>query len=312
MTPARAGASLAGRERPGDDASSRCRRGPRWRPSRWRAGIVISLRRSTTTSRRTGPTAQAYYRPIDVSADPAGFYAALCALITDTHRTRLEYSPSTQLYPEVDLQPNGMIESIYSARQMDPEDLIRADAEVDRARRAALPAIAASRTLSLDDSRPSRAGSRPPSATTASTSSRSPGSRSAIPMKGDLHHLFACEMKCNEFRANTPYLDFTPDGAPSRPVAADRSREGSNRSAGKAPSPGPRCISCSGIRAKSTTPSANTRASVSTAAGSGIATIRSACTRTPNRAIQRKQGNRNPLVDHPEWADRIDFTRGLR
>lgn len=29
------------------------------------------------------------------------------------------------------------------------------------------------------------------------------------------------------------------------------------------------------------------------------------------RAIQQKQGNRNPLIDHPKWAAQIDFTRGL-
>ena len=31
-----------------------------------------------------------------------------------------------------------------------------------------------------------------------------------------------------------------------------------------------------------------------------------------NRTIERKQGNRNPLVDHPEWIDRIDWANGLR
>jgi endonuclease G, mitochondrial len=30
------------------------------------------------------------------------------------------------------------------------------------------------------------------------------------PMRGDLHHLFACEARCNSFRGNTPYADF-PD-----------------------------------------------------------------------------------------------------
>jgi endonuclease G len=25
------------------------------------------------------------------------------------------------------------------------------------------------------------------------------------PMRGDLHHLFACEARCNSFRGNTPY-----------------------------------------------------------------------------------------------------------
>ena len=29
-------------------------------------------------------------------------------------------------------------------------------------------------------------------------------------MRGDLHHLFACESGCNSFRGNVPYFDF-PD-----------------------------------------------------------------------------------------------------
>src|SRR3712207_7679841 len=28
------------------------------------------------------------------------------------------------------------------------------------------------------------------------------------PMRGDLHHLFACESDCNSFRGNTPYFEF--------------------------------------------------------------------------------------------------------
>ena len=27
-------------------------------------------------------------------------------------------------------------------------------------------------------------------------------------MRGDLHHLFACESRCNGFRANTPFMEF--------------------------------------------------------------------------------------------------------
>jgi endonuclease I len=30
-----------------------------------------------------------------------------------------------------------------------------------------------------------------------------------------------------------------------------------------------------------------------------------------NAAVFARQGNRNPLVDHPEWASDTDFTRGL-
>jgi endonuclease G len=28
------------------------------------------------------------------------------------------------------------------------------------------------------------------------------------PMRGDLHHLFACESRCNSFRGNTPFMEF--------------------------------------------------------------------------------------------------------
>ena len=34
------------------------------------------------------------------------------------------------------------------------------------------------------------------------------------PMRGDLHHLFACESRCNGFRANTPFMEFA-DYAPA-------------------------------------------------------------------------------------------------
>jgi endonuclease G, mitochondrial len=30
-----------------------------------------------------------------------------------------------------------------------------------------------------------------------------------------------------------------------------------------------------------------------------------------NQAIFERQGNRNPLIDHPELAAKIDFTKGL-
>ena len=30
-----------------------------------------------------------------------------------------------------------------------------------------------------------------------------------------------------------------------------------------------------------------------------------------NAAIEQSQGNRNPLIDHPDWAARIDFAAGF-
>jgi endonuclease I len=31
-----------------------------------------------------------------------------------------------------------------------------------------------------------------------------------------------------------------------------------------------------------------------------------------NAAVFARQGNRNPLIDHPEWAANTDFTAGLK
>jgi endonuclease I len=37
----------------------------------------------------------------------------------------------------------------------------------------------------------------------------------AEPMRGDLHHLFACESRCNSFRGNTPFTERDPQHSPA-------------------------------------------------------------------------------------------------
>jgi endonuclease G, mitochondrial len=254
----------------------------------------------------------AYYERIDPSRDPTAFYGALSQLITDTHRSRLEYSPSTQLYPEVDLQPDGMIESIYSARQLDPVDLIRADAEIDRARRAALRVLAESQALSLEDV--AVFTNRLEAAFPYNCEHVVPQSWFAKrhPMKGDLHHLFACEVKCNEFRANTPYFDFTPDGSP-RPDCG-RSEPGKFEPVG-----GKGAVARATLYFLLRYPREidnNNREYTRDRLDVLLTWHRdkpvSLHERHRNRVIHRKQGNRNPLIDHPEWADRVDWSKGLR
>jgi endonuclease I len=56
------------------------------------------------------------------------------------------------------------------------------------------------------------------------------------PMRGDLHHLFACESRCNSFRGNTPFAEFTdfPESAPATPegiAAMDAVRDDCGKSA---------------------------------------------------------------------------------
>jgi endonuclease G len=255
---------------------------------------------------------QAYYRQIDAAAAPAAFYDALSALTAANHRTKLDYSPSTQLYPEVDLQPNGKIESIYSARQMDPETLIRADADVDRARRSAFTVLAASRSLTTDDVAVFL--SRLEAAFPYNCEHVVPQSwfSKRLPMKGDLHHLFACEIKCNELRANIPYFDFTPDDV--RRPDCGRAEPGRFEPVG-----GKGAVARATLyfllrypREIDNNDREYTRERLGVLLRWHHEQPVSLHERHRNRSIQRKQGNRNPLVDHPEWADRVDFSKGLR
>jgi endonuclease G, mitochondrial len=253
-----------------------------------------------------------YYRHIDQRPQPSAFYNALHALTRGTHRTTLDYSPSTELYPEVDLQPNGKIESIYSARQMDPETLIRADADVDRARRTAVRALTESRALSTEDVAVFM--SRLEDALPYNCEHVVPQSWFAkrLPMKGDLHHLFGCEIKCNEFRANIPYFDFTPDEVGRGDCGrAERGRF--------EPVGGKGAVARATLyfllrypREIDNNDHEYTRERLNVLLQWHREKPVTLHEKHRNRTIQRKQGNRNPLIDHPEWADLIDFTKGLR
>jgi endonuclease I len=253
-----------------------------------------------------------YYQGIDERADPTAFYSALSRLVAKTHRTRLQYRPAVHLYPDVDLQPNGRITSIYSARDMNPEDLIRADAAVDLARQAAVRALMDMRTASPDDM--AIYISRIEAAFPYNCEHVVPQSwfRKRDPMKGDLHHLFACEIKCNEFRANIPYYDFAQDSI----NRADCGQATSNRFE---PVGGKGAVARATLYFLLRYPHEidnNDREYTRDRLGVLLKWARdhpvTLYEQHRNCVIQRKQGNRNPLIDFPDWAERIDFTQGLQ
>ena len=95
---------------------------------------------------------------------------------------------------------------------LDPEQLIRADAEIELRRRERLHALLVSA---------SALGPREFEAAFDALEAELPFNCEHVvpqswfakhePMRGDLHHLFACEPRCNSFRGNTPYADFADD-----------------------------------------------------------------------------------------------------
>ncbi|MFD1773870.1 endonuclease I family protein [Paenibacillus rhizophilus] len=123
-------------------------------------------------------------------------------LLERTHDHRLPYKPYRYVYPWVDLQENGQIKSLYSGRAMSPLEAIEADIRLLQA--ADDVSLAGEGLLNCEHVVPQS------------------WFRKQEPMRGDLHHLFACEPGCNSRRGNHPYydfLDYTPEAGVQSVIA---------------------------------------------------------------------------------------------
>lgn len=254
-----------------------------------------------------------YYRGIDVDGiAPAKFYRALSDLVIRTHHTKLLYSPATQVYPWVDLRPGSppTIKSVYSGKGFDPRELIEADFRVDKQRSNALNARAgAASGLSREGAEAALEAQLPYNCEHVVPQS---WFDKREPMRGDLHHLFACESGCNSFRGNSPYFDFPDFEEPLRSNCGKREAIGFEPTFGK------------GTVARATLyfllrypglvgnkPGELRPERIATLLAWHKSQPVDEYERHRNAAIADKQGNRNPLIDFPEWAERIAFALGF-
>ena len=159
-----------------------------------------------------GQNRDSYYGNLLAEADTLNrqqLFNQLKDLLVNTHTNKLSYQPNTQLYPWVDLQPDLKIRSIYSKLEYTPEEIIREDLSIERMRNTRLQEMMRVESFSkiansteeldiLEAQMPYNCEHVVPQSWFDKQQ----------PMKGDLHHLFACEVKCNSFRGNTPYFDF--------------------------------------------------------------------------------------------------------
>lgn len=258
-----------------------------------------------------GRARELYYQGLDAQADPASIYQALHDLLRRTHNTQPKYQPSLHVYPWVELRPGSplSIRSIYSDKGFDPRELIEADFRLDAERerlgemlkRESVPALESALAL-LEASLPYNCEHVVPQSWFAKRE----------PMRGDLHHLFACESRCNSFRSNTPYFDF-PDFQ-----EAIRSECGKSEAQGFEPFAGKGAVARATLYFLLRYPG-EIDDSAKEYSESDLKILLDWHRRYPvdeyerhrNAAIFEKQGNRNPLIDHPAWAERIDFAAGL-
>jgi endonuclease I len=255
-----------------------------------------------------------YYDVVADEAAARAYYGEagpeqLGELIRTTHRDTPRYKPSLELYPWVDLQPDGKLKSLYTAEIFEPEQLISADLVVLQERAARMIRL---RGLEDGDS----------AALEAKVEAQLPFNCEHVvpqswfekhePMRGDLHHLFACESRCNGFRGNTPFADF-PDFPPAPPPESDpgvravRDDCGKSDSNGFEPAHGKGAAARAAFYFRLRYPEQISAEEMSDDRWPVLMTWHeqdpvSTWELHRNAAIAERQGNRNPFIDHPEWV----------
>ena len=264
-----------------------------------------------------------YYAGVSVQDE---LFGQLNDLVTRTHEHKTGYNPSDRLFPWVDLRPSLRLDSLYAAGESSPEVAPRmtssADvvgvSEMSRRQLKRLPEEVRAEYLA-DLERQCHDWARVVAesgldALAMATRLAQLETQSYFncehvvprkwmpeqgPMVGDLHHLFTCESEANRVRG-------------SRRFGEGESEEIYEPAGGK------------GAIARATLyfllrypgQVGNQEGEYTT---EDLKLLLRWHQQYPvslyemhrNQAIADIQGNRNPLIDFPEWAQDIDFTRGL-
>jgi endonuclease I len=255
-----------------------------------------------------------YYGEIPADLPAQLLFERLSGLVRSTHERTFNYRPSRHVYPWVDLHPDLSIRSIYSGKGFDPEELIREDFRIDQRRSARLRELML-REASISQERMEREIDLLEASLPYNCEHVVPQSwyQKREPMRGDLHHLFACEPGCNSFRSNIPYYDFPDFEEAVRDACGKRLGEDKFE-----PASGKGAVARATLYFLLRYPGQVGDESRELQRGR-IPTLLvwheqfppDAYERHRNMAVFAMQGNRNPLIDHPEWAGQVDFTLGI-
>jgi endonuclease I len=254
-----------------------------------------------------------YYANAPDNLDPAGFYQHLSTLLEETHANQPRYKPSKHVYPWVDLQQNLKLRSIYSGIEYDPEEIIQEDFRIDQKRAARLQEKMLSESF-FGAEQMAEELDLLEAALPYNCEHVVPQSwfEKREPMRGDVHHLFACESGCNSFRGNTPYFDFSDFEEAVREECGMRISNKFEPTAGKG------TVARAVLYFLLRYPGEINRTAQEYDKDRIDILLRwhedhevTTYEKHRNMAIFKLQGNRNPLIDHPEWAKDIDFLQGL-
>jgi endonuclease G len=257
---------------------------------------------------------ESYFKGIDDPSQSEAFFFALHDLLESSHHTQPDYKPMLEVYPWVDLQPDLRIRSLYSGEEYTVESLIERDYEVFNQRliQAQTRMVEQDSTeldpwlVKAEDLLPYNCEHVVPQSWFDKQE----------PMRGDLHHLFACEARCNSFRSNIPYFDYdeVKDAGWDSSLCgrADRSALTFEPKNGKGAAARATLYFITRYPGEVNAHSEEYQEErIQTLIAWHLEEEPELWELHRNAAIYERQGNRNPFIDHAEWAEKIDFRHGL-
>lgn len=149
-----------------------------------------------------------YYRKVNFHHEGKKLFIHFHNKLKKTHHNLVPYfiSKDLYLYTWVDLQPDGTIKSIYSGEQKSPQQFLIEDFFTINERYAQFQTLMNTNKDELKIVKEMKSIDREYKFNTEHIVPQS-WYHAEEPMKGDLHHLFACHPDCNTLRSNYPYGD---------------------------------------------------------------------------------------------------------
>nr|WP_280638039.1 endonuclease [Shimia sp. R9_2] len=283
-----------------------------------------------------------YYEELSEKLSKKELFWALNSLLKDTHHTSLSYSDArhNHLYPWIDRHEDETLRSIYSNDIMAEELFVAERAALE----IALTQVARNSEITLLELTPERIDLEDAELEATNVfncehvvpQSWFKGEAEQRKQKTDMHHLFACESGCNSFRSNVPYSEFSekegadlqgkevslaealedPDLEAFRPMCGLRDKRRFEPSAGKGAVsratlyfllryPGVIGDVKSGSKKELTKSSVGILLDWATSEPPTLYELHR------NAEIAKVQGNRNPLIDHPDLLLKIAFEEGF-
>lgn len=257
--------------------------------------------------------ASTYYEDIDASANPRDLYKAVSRLLKDTHTRSLSYKDArlNHLYPWIDLQESGKLHSVYSNKPVDLEDLLRSEIAIEE-RREQLRREFFSReaTISEEVMESFLDGLEANEPFNCEHVVPQSWFNKKSPMVSDLHHLFTCETNCNSFRGNIPYFQFSEEVVREECGKREPGKfEPKENKAAVARATLYFLLRYPGLIGNSSGELKSERLHI--LLDWHRLAKPSKWEKHRNAEIFAVQGNRNPLIDNPSWADKIDFRLGF-